>query len=90
VLIDGFTASSGEATTLALMKDSRARTFGQSTCGLTTSNQAFPLSDGSTLVLSTGFMAKADGTIFQNGIKPSDNTPPGDATINAAVRWIRE
>src|SRR5262249_2705971 len=45
VLTDGKTASSGEAVAIAFRGRPKTRSFGQSTAGLSTSNEVFPLSD---------------------------------------------
>ena len=53
VLSSKIVGSSGEATLIAFLKRDNVRVFGTDSCGLSTANQAFPLSDGSTLILTT-------------------------------------
>ena len=49
-VISSLTASSGEAVTIAFIGRLNARTFGERTRGLTTSNDQFLLSDGAVLI----------------------------------------
>lgn len=49
VLIDNGTASSGEAVLIAFQRRPDTRTFGNATCGLSTANQEYMLSDGASL-----------------------------------------
>ncbi len=95
VLIDSLTASSGEMTAIALRGLSNSRFFGQPSGGYTTTNQPFTLSDGSYLLLATGYMADKNRTKYMQGIipdvvvEPASNTAP-DKTIETARRWLLE
>ena len=89
VLIDGRVASSGEAATIAFKQRARTRFFGASTCGLSTANASFGLSDGASLVLAVALMA--DRTRKEYGdIVAADEVVTGAAqTVDRAIAWLR-
>ncbi|MBU6452798.1 MAG: peptidase S41 [Cyanobacteria bacterium REEB67] len=96
VLIDGATASSGEA--LAISFKGRANTcfIGETTRGLSTNNESIRLSDGATLVLTTSGEADRDGVSYDHGIAPDSKIDQGqilfgakeDPGILAAIDWL--
>ena len=57
VLTNNGVASSGEAVAIAFRQRPNTRSFGTATCGLSTSNRGYPLSDGAVLYLTTSVMA---------------------------------
>ena len=57
VLVDNGVASSGEATFIAFRRRANTRSFGVATCGLSTANRGFVLSDGALLTLTVSVMA---------------------------------
>lgn len=57
VLSDNRIGSSGEAALVAFRGRPGARSFGTPTCGLSTSNRGFVLSDGAVLNLTVSVMA---------------------------------
>jgi carboxyl-terminal processing protease len=90
VLTDKRVASSGEATLIAFRRRPNTRSFGTSTCGLSTANRGFPLYDGAFLTLTVSVMA--DRTRFQYGdvIAPDElilSTP--DAVVARAIAWLQ-
>jgi carboxyl-terminal processing protease len=87
VLIDNGTASSGEATVISFIGRPNTRLFGTPSCGLSTANGTFPLSDGSTLFLTVSTMADRNKNLFGGRINP-DETHAGAAAGNTAVEWI--
>ena len=67
VLFDGATASSGEAVVVAFQRRADTRSFGTVTCGLSTANEAYTMSDGASLLLTVAVMA--DRTKFRMGMR---------------------
>lgn len=96
ILIDKRTASSGEAVAISFRGRSHSRFFGHHTCGLSTSNESFRLSDGATLYLTTSVEADRDHNIYDSGISPDNpvgqgNVPLGDVNdpvIQEALDWL--
>ena len=72
VLSDNRIASSGEATLIAFLRRPNTRSFGQPTCGLSTANATYPLSDSATLTLTTSVMADRAKTPFGDSIPPDE------------------
>jgi carboxyl-terminal processing protease len=89
VLFDGATASSGEAVVVAFQRRADTRSFGAVTCGLSTANEAYTMSDGASLLLTVAVMA--DRTKFQygNSIEPDEDLTDPRATEQRAVEWLR-
>ncbi len=89
VLFDGATASSGEAVVIAFQRRPDTRSFGAVSCGLSTANEGYTLSDGATLLLTVAVMA--DRTKFQYGsaIVPDEDLTDPRATEQRAVEWLR-
>lgn len=95
VLIDSLTASSGEMVAMAFKGRSQAKLFGQPSAGRTTTNQDFRLSDGSLLLLATGYMADRNRNKHVPHIAPDvvvEYSAVGapDKTIEAAKKWLLE
>jgi C-terminal processing protease CtpA/Prc len=89
VLSDNRIASSGEATLIAFIRRPDTRSFGQPTCGLSTANATYPLSDGATLTLTTSLMADRAKTPFGDSIPPDELIDDPNRTIQRAVEWIQ-
>jgi carboxyl-terminal processing protease len=96
VLTGPATASSGEAVTIAFRGRPRTRSFGQSTAGLSTSNDEFPLPDGAMIFLTTAVGADRTGRRYGDKIDPDERVDAaastadvGDTTLSAAARWLR-
>lgn len=88
VLTDGLAASSGEAVVISFRRRPNTRSFGTATCGLSTANSTFPLSDRAMLFLTTAVMA--DRTQARYGdVIVADETIAGDApVVERAVAWL--
>lgn len=80
-------ASSGEATLIAFKKQPNVRIFGRDSCGLSTANSGFELSDGSTLLLTTAVTADREQEPY-GGRVAVDETKSAGATLQAAVEWL--
>jgi hypothetical protein len=89
VLFDGATASSGEAVVVAFQRRADTRSFGVVTCGLSTANELYTMSDGASLLLTVAVMA--DRTKFQygNAIAPDEDLTDPRTTEQRAVEWLR-
>lgn len=87
VLINSAVASSGEAIAISFIGRTNTASFGTPTCGLSTSNQGFRLSDNSVLNLTTAFMADRQKNKFGEQIIP-DNPVPPNKVVSEAVAWL--
>src|SRR5687768_15484425 len=72
VLVDNGVASSGEATFIAFRKRANTRSFGVATCGLSTANRGFVLSDGALLNLTVSVMADRAKTKYGDQVQPDE------------------
>ncbi len=79
VLLSNAVTSSGEAIAIAFVGRENARSFGNASCGLSTANAGFVLSDNSTLVLTTSVMADRNKNKF--GFQVSPDTESDDQSI---------
>lgn len=86
VLIDGLTGSSGEAIAVAFEGRPNTRFFGAPTCGLSTANQSYNLSDGAQLFLTISVDADRNGSKYGGQIKPDQPSDPSES-VNA-LRWL--
>jgi len=80
--------SSGEASLIAFKKQYNVKSFGTDSCGLPTGNQAFVLSDGSILYLTTTIMADREQGKYGNSV-PVDQTVDASEVINKAIEWLQ-
>src|SRR5262245_11200210 len=88
VLTDNLVASSGEAVVVSFRARSNTRSFGATTCGQSTANAGFRLSDGSTLQLTTALMADRNGTGYGGPIEPDEPLVDADV-VPRAIAWLR-
>src|SRR5437762_3578746 len=89
VLTDNLVASSGEIVVVSFRGRPNTRSFGTATCGLSTVNTGYRLSDGATLQLTTGTQADRNRTAYGSSIVP-DETVAGDAeVVQRAIDWLR-
>lgn len=96
VLTDSLTASSGEAIAAAFRGRDGARSFGEMTWGVSTANQAFPLSDLSVIFLTVAAVADRLGTVYGEELVPDElvaggektGDPATDDVLAAAVDWL--
>jgi carboxyl-terminal processing protease len=98
VLTGSRTASSGEAVAVSFRERPNAKSFGQATRGLSTSNAAIPLSDGATLFLTTATFADRTGTVYGEPIEPDVKVESADTSsslakdpvVEAGRSWLRK
>ena len=82
-------ASSGEATLIAFRLRPNTRSFGEATCGLSTANATYPLSDGATLTLTTSVMADRAKNRFGDRIPPDEVLTDQAQAIQRAIAWLQ-
>ena len=82
-------ASSGEATLIAFRLRPDTRSFGEATCGLSTANATYPLSDGATLTLTTSVMADRAKNRFGDRIPPDEVFSDQTQAIQRAITWLQ-
>lgn len=85
VLSSEQTASSGEALLVAVKDKANVRSFGEPSCGMSTSNRSFKLSNGATLNITTAIMASKSGTIFGERIPVDESS---SRPVEDAIQWI--
>ena len=89
VLTDNGIASSGEAVVLSFRGRPDARSFGDRTCGLSTANAPYPMSDGATLNITEAVMADRRRIKYGHSIQPDETVLPADQVVERAVVWLR-
>jgi hypothetical protein len=90
VLTDNLVASSGEAVVVSFRGRPNTRSFGSATCGLSTANSSYRLSDGSTLQLTTALMADRARVSYGIPIPPDEVVSgDGDIVVQRAIGWLR-
>lgn len=87
VLLNNSVASSGEALAVSFIGREKTRSFGASTCGRSTSNSTFTLSDGASLFLTTAYFADRERNIYGGPIEP-DVQSENDDIIQTCVNWM--
>ena len=98
VLTSTSTASAGEAAVLAMIGRPDTRIFGESTVGVTSTNVAYTLGDGSLMQVTTSYDVDRTGVLHDGRIAPdqaltTDWSTLGtdtDPTLNAAIAWLNE
>ena len=88
----GLTASSGEAIAIAFIGRPNTRLFGaHPSCGQTTANMTFTLSDGAILGISTSVMTDRNMNKFGGPIIPDETGSGGlDGAVAAAIDWLNK
>jgi carboxyl-terminal processing protease len=89
VLTDNGIASSGEAVVISFKGRPDTRSFGDRTCGLTTANGLYPMSDGATLNITEAVMADRTRTRYGYTIQPDETVLATDQMLERAVAWLR-
>ena len=89
VLSDNGIASSGEATLIAFRLRPNTRSFGEATCGLSTANATYALSDGGTLTLTTSVMADRLKTPFGDSIPPDETFSVQAEAVQRVIAWLQ-
>ncbi|WP_299365937.1 S41 family peptidase [Winogradskyella sp.] len=88
LLIDNGVASSGEAIVVSFLGRPNTKTFGaSSTCGLSTGNTSFSMSDGAFLYLTTSNMADRNQQIYGQAIAP-EQLSSNATIIQDAIEWL--
>jgi C-terminal processing protease CtpA/Prc len=89
VIVDNLVASSGEATYVAFRQRADTRSFGVATCGLSTSNSTFTLTDGATLTLTTAVMADRTRQAYGDRIAPDEVITEREQVLPRAIAWLQ-
>ena len=89
VLIDNGTVSSGEAVAIAFLRRPDTRSFGAPTCGRSTANQEFKLSDGASLFLTVATMADRTKFAYGGNILPDEEVLNPAEAEQRAVAWLQ-
>jgi carboxyl-terminal processing protease len=89
VLSDNPIASSGEAALISFRGRPGARSFGTATCGLSTSNRGFTLSDSALLNLTVSVMADRHRTKYGDSIAPDEVVADPGQVVPRAIAWLR-
>jgi carboxyl-terminal processing protease len=89
VLTDIGVASSGEAIAIAFRARPNTRSFGTSTCGLSTAVAQFPLNRGGRIAVMTRVMA--DRTMMKYGgvVEPDELVSDPAEAVPRALAWLR-
>lgn len=82
-------ASSGEATLIAFRLRPNTRSFGEATCGLSTANATYTLSDGGLLTLTTSVMADRAKNRFGDRVAPDEVVTDPAQAIQRAIAWLQ-
>ncbi len=88
VLLDNGVVSSGEAVAIAFVGRENTRSFGSPTCGLSTANAEYTLSNDARLILTVSYMADRNKNLFGTPVPPDEAVAPQDI-IERAVAWVR-
>lgn len=103
VLLDRYTASSGEAIAISFRGRPRTRSFGDPTSGRSSANTLIPLAHGGMIALTTSLMMDRAGKSYGGRLAPDEvlglPTPEWgaalpiergevDAAVDASLRWL--
>lgn len=88
VLTDGWVASSGEAVAVAFRGRADTRSFGTPTCGLSTGNATYFLSDTTRLVITASTMADRTRRAYGDVIVPDELVTNPDDAVSRAIAWL--
>ncbi len=92
VLIGHNAGSSGEIVVISFIGNTKTRSFGQPTWGLTTGNGSFDLIDGARLQLASTVMTDRNGKSYHGPIEPDEkieNKLNPDNVLDRAVEWLK-
>ena len=90
VIINNQTASAGEATAISFMARPNTRIFGERSCGLSTGNTLYELSNGGEFILTTSIMADREQTPFGEEIVPDESFNNPEELQSRVVAWLSE
>lgn len=92
ILQDASTSSAAELVLLSLKQRERTKSFGASSAGKPTGNQAIPLPNGGVLAVTTSVPLTKDGRTWTSPIHPdvpmSGSSQQDDSVLIAASDWI--
>lgn len=89
VLIDNGTVSSGEAVAIAFQRRPDTRFFGTATCGRSTANMEYRLSDGASLFLAGAIMADRTKFMYGGSILPDEEVFNPVDVEQRATAWLQ-
>jgi len=89
VLIDQRVGSAGEAVAVAFKQRANTRFFGTATCGASTANVDYRLSDGALLHLTESVMADRTKQAYGGPLQPDEVLSDMFAVVPRAVAWLR-
>ena len=90
VIIDNLTISSGEATAISFIGRPNTRFFGEASCGLSTANRAYSLSNGDLFVLTTSVMADRNKNPYGGAIEPDETFDNAEDLTARVIEWLQE
>jgi carboxyl-terminal processing protease len=90
ILTDQSTASSGEAVTIAFKTRENTKSYGNATCGLSTANQNYTLSDGAILYLTVSTMADRTKKLYGNRVVPDVVEQNQSLYLQQAITWLKQ
>jgi C-terminal processing protease CtpA/Prc len=88
VLSDRTVASAGEAVVISFRARRLTRSFGTPSCGLTTGNEDYNLSDGAILALAVSVMADRTRTPYRDSIQPDETVTDPRQALERAIAWL--
>ncbi len=90
VLLNGKTASSGEAVAISFLGQAGVRTVGEPTRGFSTVNDPRDLPDGAAINLTVAVDADRNGTRYGHAIRPDSVVTKKQAPTAAARQWLHQ
>lgn len=90
VIIDGGTASSGEAVAIAFKGRPNTQFFGTPTCGLSTANAPFDFSNGDLLNMTTAYMVDRTGKKYGQTVEPDEEIENNEDLRTRVIEWLQE
>lgn len=90
VIIDGGTASSGEAVAIAFKGRPNTQFFGTPTCGLSTANAPFGISNGDLLNMTTSYMVDRTGKQYGRTVEPDEEVQNSVDLKSQVIQWLTE
>lgn len=96
VLIGQVTASSGEATAIALKGRPNTKFFGEKTSGYVTANQGYQIDKNIKLEVAESYYADRNGVVYKHFVMPDVELVEGDdfsdlskdVKVQAALQWL--
>lgn len=89
VLASRETGSAGEGSFISFLNQHNVKTFGNATCGVSSGNIVYNLSDGSYLALTTAIMADRNKNKFGKRVPVDETSAPEDA-LEKALEWLQQ